>query len=68
MRPLEKMTFEAMIKKLRVRFNGLQREGAEGNYEYDLSDILMSGGSPLLFSRPVVVSLSRTDAEEVRAD
>jgi hypothetical protein len=56
MRPLEKLTFEAIMSRLRVRFNGLQRVEAAGKYNYDLSDILMSGVAMFFFQDPSLLA------------
>ncbi len=56
MRPLVKLTFDAMMSRLRVRFNGLQRIEADGNYNYSLSDILMSGVAMFFFQDPSLLA------------
>lgn len=56
MRPLVKLTFEAIMSRLRVRFNGLQRVEADGTYNYSLSDILMSGVAMLFFQDPSLLA------------
>jgi hypothetical protein len=56
MRPLEKITFEAIVSRLRVRFNGLERVEAVGNYNYALSDILMSAVAMFFFQDPSLLA------------
>lgn len=56
MRPLEKLTFEAIMSRLRVCFNGLQRIEADGHYNYHLSDILMSGVAMFFFQDPSLLA------------
>ena len=56
MRPLEKLTFEAMVARLRAQFESLEREERVANFNYPLSDILMSAFAMLFFQDPSLLA------------
>jgi hypothetical protein len=56
MRPIEKLTFEAVVGRLRSQFEKLEREERPGKYDYSLSDLLMSGFAMLFFQDPSLLA------------
>ncbi len=52
MRPLQSLTFEAVVSLLRTEFSFLDSQRENGRNEYPLSDILMSGLAMLFFQDP----------------
>ncbi len=52
MRPIEKLTFEASISRLRSHFRSLENKDSVASCEYRLSDILLSGFAMLFFQDP----------------
>ncbi|MEJ7708552.1 MAG: hypothetical protein WKF84_10665 [Pyrinomonadaceae bacterium] len=49
MRPIEKLTFEAIISRLHRQFEDVERQEQAASYNYPLSDVLMSGFAMLFF-------------------
>lgn len=56
MRPIEKLTFEAIISRLRRQFERVERHEQAGRYDYRLSDLLMSGFAMLFFQDPSLLA------------
>jgi hypothetical protein len=56
MRPIEKLTFEAIIRRLRNQFETLEQKEKRANYQYSLSDLLMSGFAMMFFQDPSLLS------------
>jgi len=56
MRPIEKLTFEAIVSRLRTRFESLERQEHAASYDYRLSDGLMSGFAMLFFQDPSLLA------------
>lgn len=56
MRPLEKLTFEAIVARLRSQFESLERHQRVANFNYPLSDILMSTFAMLFFQDPSLLA------------
>ncbi len=56
MRPIEKLTFEAIISRLRRQFESVEREEKSASYDYPLSDVLMSGFAMLFFQDPSLLA------------
>lgn len=52
MRPLENLTFEAIVSLLRTDFRRLDEKGANQRPAYLLSDVLMSGFAMFFFQEP----------------
>ena len=56
MRPLAKLTFEAIVSRLRTRFESLEEQAEAARYDYQLSDVLMSGFAMLFFQDPSLLA------------
>ncbi len=56
MRPIAKLTFEAIISRLRRQFESVEREEKSASYDYPLSDVLMSGFAMLFFQDPSLLA------------
>ena len=56
MRPIEKLTFEAIVGRLRSQFESLERQEKSASYDYRLSDLLMSGFAMLFFQDPSLLA------------
>ena len=52
MRPLESLTFEAVVRRLRRQFQLIEQESDGNRCEYPLSDILMSGFAMFFLQDP----------------
>lgn len=56
MRPIEKLTFEAIVGRLRGQFDSIQSKEKSANYDYPLSDVLMSGFAIMMFQDPSLLA------------
>jgi hypothetical protein len=56
MRPIEKLTFEAIVSRLRASFRTLEKQEESRSFDYALSDVLMSGFAMLFFQDPSMLS------------
>ena len=56
MRPLKKLTFEAIVSRLRTRFESLEQQAASARYDYQLSDVLMSAFAMMFFQDPSLLA------------
>ncbi|MEJ7709144.1 MAG: hypothetical protein WKF84_30280 [Pyrinomonadaceae bacterium] len=56
MRPIEKLTFEAIISRLHRQFEDVERQEQAASYNYPLSDVLMSGFAMLFFQDPSLLA------------
>jgi hypothetical protein len=52
MRPLQSLTFEAVVGLLRTHFRSLDKKGDKERTDYLLSDVLMSGLAMMFFQEP----------------
>ena len=56
MKPIEDLSFEVIISRLRSQFATLEQKEKSVNYDYALSDLLMSGFAMMMFQDPSLLS------------
>ncbi len=56
MRPIEKLTFEAIVRRLRSQFESLEKPEDAAKCDYRLTDVLMSGFAMMFFQDPSMLA------------